>query len=125
MRLRGHRCFDHLHRRGKRYHGTLMVLRKAAANPKLLRSDSSAISISGQEPCCRIAIVISGKVHKRAVVRNRLRRRMHDHLRVHFESRSEHSDCWLLISLRPGADTGEANLLEECDRLLEQAGLKP
>jgi len=125
MRLRGHRCFDHLHRSGKRYHGTLMVLRKAAANPKLLRSDSSAISISGQEPSCRIAIVISGKVHKRAVVRNRLRRRMHDHLRVHFESRSEHSDCWLLISLRPGADTGEANLLEECDRLLEQAGLKP
>ena len=125
MRLRGHRCFDHLHRRGKRYHGTLMVLRKAAANPKLLRSDSSAISTSGQEPSCRIAIVISGKVHKRAVVRNRLRRRMHDHLRVHFESRSEHADCWLLISLRPGADTGEANLLEECDRLLEQAGLKP
>ena len=74
---------------------------------------------------CRIAVVISGKVHKRAVVRNRLRRLLHDHLRTRFEARPEHGQCWLLISLRPGADAGEANLLEECDRLLEQAGLQP
>ena len=125
MRLRGHRCFDHLHRRGKRFHGTLMVLRKAASNPKLLRRNSKVVPGRGQSPSCRIAVVISGKVHKRAVVRNRLRRRMHDHLRRRFESRSEHADLWLMISLRPGADTGEANLLEDCDRLLEQAGLKP
>ena len=74
---------------------------------------------------CRIAVVISGKVHKRAVVRNRLRRLLHDHLRLRFEARSTHSDVWLLISLRPGADADEANLLEECDRLLEEAGLQP
>jgi ribonuclease P protein component len=125
MRLRGHRCFDHLHRRGKRYHGSLMVLRKASSNPKLLRRDLVGFSESGQPKSCRIAVVISGKVHKRAVVRNRLRRLLHDHLRTRFEARSEHGACWLLISLRPGADAEEANLLEECDRLLEQAGLQP
>ena len=124
MRLRGHRCFDHLHRSGKRYHGTLMVLRKAASNPKLLSRGSVGSSVIGQPRTCRIAVVISGKVHKRAVVRNRLRRLMHNHLRMRFESRSELRDYWLLISLRPGADTGEVNLLEECDRLLDQAGLK-
>ncbi|QNJ06787.1 ribonuclease P protein component [Synechococcus sp. MEDNS5] len=125
MRLRGHRCFDHLHRRGKRYHGTLMVLRKASSDSKLLRRDAISYLMHAQHQSCRIAVVISGKVHKRAVVRNRLRRLLHDHLRARFEARSEHSDCWLLISLRPGADAEEANLLEECDRLLEQAGLQP
>ena len=125
MRLRGHRCFDHLHRRGKRYHGAMMVLRKASSNPKLLRRDATGVSMHAQHQSCRIAVVISGKVHKRAVVRNRLRRLLHDHLRARFEARSEHSDCWLLISLRPGADAEEANLLEECDRLLEEAGLQP
>ena len=78
-----------------------------------------------QPQSCRIAVVISGKVHKRAVVRNRLRRLLHDHLRLRFEARSTHSDVWLLFSLRPGADADEANLLEECDRLLEEAGLQP
>ena len=37
MRLRGHRCFDYLHRRGQRFHGSLMTLRKASAMPRLLR----------------------------------------------------------------------------------------
>ena len=125
MRLRGHRCFDHLHRRGKRYHGTAMVLRKAASNATLLRGGGGGCRPDSQPESCRVAVVISGKVHKRAVVRNRLRRLLHDHLRARLEARTEHSHCWLLISLRPGADAVEANLLEECDRLLEQAGLQP
>lgn len=125
MRLRGHRCFDHLHRRGKRYYGTWMVLRKAPSNAKLLRRDTHGLLTQTQPQSCRVAVVISGKVHKRAVVRNRLRRLLHDHLRLRFEARSTHSDVWLLFSLRPGADADEANLLEECDRLLEEAGLQP
>ena len=125
MRLRGHRCFDHLHRRGKRYYGAFMVLRKAPSNAKLLRRDIHGLLTQTQPQSCRIAVVISGKVHKRAVVRNRLRRLLHDHLRLRFEARSSHSAVWLLISLRPGADADEANLLEECDRLLEEAGLQP
>ena len=70
-------------------------------------------------------MVISSKVSKRAVVRNRLRRRLHDHLRSRFEHAPEHASIWLLVSLKPGAVAEEHDLLEECDRLLEQAGLKP
>ena len=127
MRLRGHRCFDHLHRRGQRFHGTMMVLRKASASDSLLKRSKKP---NGAHSCCashscRVAVVISSKVSKRAVVRNRLRRRLHDHLRTRLEHAPEHSQLWLLVSLKPGAATEDHDLLEECDRLLEQAGLKP
>ena len=126
MRLRGHRCFDHLHRRGKRFHGTLMVLRRASASHGLLRRQTAArqSNVPFASPTCRVAVVISSKVSKRAVIRNRLRRRLHDHLRARFGHAPEHASVWLLISLKPGAATEDHGLLEECDRLLEQAGLK-
>ncbi len=127
MRLRGHRCFDHLHRKGKRFHGTLMVLRKASAHHSLLKRPATPGG-SDSRPrsrACRVAVVISSKVSKRAVIRNRLRRLLHDHLRSKFEHAPEHSSVWLLVSLKPGAATEDHDLLEECDRLLVQAGLKP
>jgi len=127
MRLRGHRCFDHLHRKGKRFHGTLMVLRKASAHHSLLKRPATPGG-SDNRPrsrACRVAVVISSKVSKRAVIRNRLRRLLHDHLRSKFEHAPEHSSVWLLVSLKPGAATEDHDLLEECDRLLVQAGLKP
>ena len=126
MRLRGHRCFDHLHRKGKRFHGTLMVLRKASASNSLLKRPSmpAGSSIPLRSTTCRVAVVISSKVSKRAVIRNRLRRRLHDHLRSRFEHAPEHAKIWLLVSLKPGAATEAHALLEECDRLLVQAGLK-
>ena len=127
MRLRGYRCFDHLHQKGKRFHGTLMVLRKASAHHSLLKRPATPGG-SDSRPrsrACRVAVVISSKVSKRAVIRNRLRRLLHDHLRSKFEHAPEHSSVWLLVSLKPGAATEDHDLLEECDRLLVQAGLKP
>ena len=125
MRLRGHRCFNHLHRRGKRFHSTLMVLRTAPARNELLNrsavlNPSSSVAKSAR---CRVAVVISSKVSKRAVVRNRLRRRLHDHLRSRFEQAPEYGSVWLLLSFKPGVAPENHALLEECDRLLEQAGL--
>ena len=126
MRLRGHRCFDHLHRKGKRFHGTLMVLRRASAHNSLLKRPATPKgSVSPSSPAtCRVAVVISSKVSKRAVIRNRLRRQLHDYLRSRFEHAPEHASTWLLVSLKPGAATEDHDLLEECDRLLVQAGLK-
>ena len=125
MRLRGHRCFNHLHRRGKRFHSTLLVLRTAPARNEYLNRSavlkpSSSVAKSAR---CRVAVVISSKVSKRAVVRNRLRRRLHDHLRSRFEQAPEYGSVWLLLSLKPGVAPENHALLEECDRLLEQAGL--
>ena len=122
MRLRGHRCFNLLHRSSKRQHGTLMVLRVAAGDSNLLRRELRGI----QERTCRCALVISNKVSKRSVKRNRLRRLLHDHLRLRFEQRNDLAGRWLLISLRPEAAEAEpTQLLEECDSLLRSAGLDP
>ena len=122
MRLRGHRCFNRLHRSSKRQHGTLMVLRVAAGHSNLLRRELQGI----EERTCRCALVISNKVSKRAVKRNRLRRLLHDHLRRHFERRNDLAGQWLLLSLRPEAAEAEpTQLLEECDSLLRSAGLDP
>ena len=124
MRLRGHRCFDWLHRKGRRHHGTHLVLRIADAKPQYLRAEvAAAESRAPQSQRCRCAVVISGKVSKRSVVRNRLRRQLHDHLRSRLEKPTTLDRHWLLLSLKPGASEAGAPLLEECDRLLKDAGL--
>lgn len=122
MRLRGHRCFDYLHRKGQRFHGTFMTLRKASAMPKLLRQTDRPVEGHSENSVCRCAVVISSKVSKRAVIRNRLRRRLHDHLRQHFERSCQHANTWILISLKPGVEIKLSPMLEECDRLLQLAG---
>ena len=59
MRLRGHRCFNRLHRSGRRHHGAWMVLRVMQGDNRLLRAE-----LRNQPRCCRCALVISGKVSK-------------------------------------------------------------
>ena len=126
MRLRGHRCFDWLHRKGRRHHSSHMVLRIVDAKPQLLKSEAAnAERRSPQSQRCRCAVVISGKVSKRSVVRNRLRRQLHNHLRARLDTQTQRSHHWLLLSLKPGAVDAGAPLLEECDRLLKDAGLLP
>ncbi|MGB1416058.1 MAG: ribonuclease P protein component [Synechococcus sp.] len=122
MRLRGQRCFSKLLRSAKRHHGQWMVLRTLQGDPRLLRPELRSARLQR----CRCAIVISSKVSKRAVKRNRLRRLFHHHLRTRFESQEQWSGQWLLISLRPDASAIDpAQLLEECDSLLTSAGLHP
>ena len=121
MRLRGHRCFSRLHRSRCHHHGKWMVLRQIDSDRSLLRSELRNQS----DTTCRCALVISNKVSKRAVRRNRLRRLLHSHLRKRLEQRSDLTGKWLLLSLRPDAAEAEpAQLLEECDSLLKIAGLE-
>ena len=118
MRIKGIKCFDHLHRRGERFYGPLMTLRVAKAQNKLLKGTANA-----QKASYRCAVTISSKVSKKAVIRNRLRRLIHDHLRQRFEHAHSFSDQWALISLKPTAVKAEKGpLLKECDNLLHKAG---
>ncbi|MED5164868.1 MAG: ribonuclease P protein component [Cyanobacteriota bacterium] len=120
MRLRGSRCFERLQKGGYRFYGTSMVLRVIEADPQLLKAPHR----HHNSTACRCAVVISSKVSKRAVIRNRLRRLLHEHLRSRLEVAPEHANHWVLISLKPVASATESSpLLEECDRLLHQAGL--
>ena len=118
-RLRGQRLFDALYRRGKAVHGSAMVLR-------WLPADSERPSLSQDPPSpWRCGVVVSSKVHKRAVQRNRLRRQLHESLRQ-APFKPGLPNLWLMFSLKPGsAEWDRERLLGECRHLLSKAGLVP
>ncbi len=120
MRLKGHRCFDLLYKEGVKYHESSMLLRVAKAKPKLNKSNFHRASSNA----CKCAIAISSKVSKKAVLRNRLRRLLHQHLRNRLYEVSANSNKWLLFSLKPPSSHADKDqLLKECDKLLLKAGL--
>ncbi|MBM5803122.1 MAG: ribonuclease P protein component [Cyanobacteria bacterium K_DeepCast_35m_m2_155] len=129
-RLKGQRVFDALYRRGRAFHGSAMVLRCLPADPVLLPPTLSSKPVSSW----RCGVVVSSKVHKRAVRRNRLRRSLHQGLQTLLPASAATADAsaqkgfetpiWLLISLKPGSESWEPDrLLGECRHLLAKAGL--
>ncbi len=123
MRLKGHRCFELLHRYGTRYHSTSMMLRVVKAKPSLLPQPCRTIDTQ----TCRFAVAISNKVTKKAVVRNRLRRLIHEHLRqrLFFDlAKADSSKVWALLTLKPSSSIKlPITLIQEFDLLLQEAGL--
>lgn len=102
-------------------HGPFLLLRWMEARPELLPPSQRG---HGASPW-RLGVVVSAKVHKRAVQRNRLRRLIHQHLQGHPPAPGPRP-LWLLLSLKPGAaERDPAALLGECDQLLQRAGLTP
>jgi ribonuclease P protein component len=120
-RLKGQRVFDRVYQKGRCIHGSFLVLRILEALPGLLPAEQQARPPSPW----RFGVVVSSKVHKRSVRRNRLRRLLHAHLLAQPIEAGERS-LWLLLSLKPGsADLPSQALLGECSQLLHQAGLTP
>jgi ribonuclease P protein component len=119
-RLKGRRVFDRLYRAGRRHHGESLVLRCLEAIPGLLPPDQASHAPSSW----RCGVVVSSKVHKHAVQRNRLRRLVHNHLLTELRDSHQPGARWLLISFKPGSsERSPAVLLGECSQLLKQAGL--
>lgn len=120
-RLKGQRVFDRIYQKGRRFHGPFLVLRVLEAQPQLLPAQQRTCPPSAW----RCGVVVSSKVHKRAVRRNRLRRLLQTHLLAQPPAATERC-LWLLLSLKPGsADLPPQVLLGECSQLLHQAGLTP
>jgi ribonuclease P protein component len=70
----------------------------------------------------RCAVIVSAKVSKRAVHRNKLRRLLHA-LLTHHPPEPKLSS-WLVFSLKPGSfEVDETDLLGECLLLLQKARL--
>ena len=122
-RLKGQRVFDCIYQKGRKHHGPFLVLRLLKAQANLLPASQRLAPLSPW----RCGVVISSKVHKRSVRRNRLRRLLHDHLLHQLGAdQALTTPLWLLISLKPGsAEREDAQLLGECSQLLRQAGLTP
>jgi ribonuclease P protein component len=119
-RLRGQATFERIYRQASRLSGTWLVLRRLEARSALLPPADRRRNPSPW----RCAVVVSTKVSKRAVQRNRLRRLLHHHLLACAPRTS--TPQWLVISLKPGAaEAAEHQLLEECTHLMRQAALLP
>lgn len=77
-RLSDRKEFERVYRRGQRCGGQALLLR-SANQPKTILPKLNSAKTGSLEPepsPSRIAVVVSTKVHKRAVVRNRIRRQI-------------------------------------------------
>ena len=120
MRLKGHKCFDYIYKKGSRFYSPSMVLRVTNANTKLLSTERK----SKIKPSVKCAISISNKVSKKSVTRNKLRRLFHHHLSYRLSKMTPISEVWGFISLNPSCmKNSNSNLLKECDKLLTKAGI--
>ena len=120
MRLKGHRAFDYIHKNSVKYHGKLMTLKIARSNPNILISHKNIDSLEN----LKIAIAISKKVSKKAVLRNKIRRLLQDWLFKNFGEEKNHKPYWLLVNLKAGVSFSDRiKLLEEFQHLIYKSGL--
>ena len=120
MRLKGHRTFDYIHKNSVKYYGKLMTFKIATSNPKILISHKNVDSLNN----FKIAIAISKKVSKKAVVRNKIRRLLQDSLLKNFSQDKNHKPYWLLVNLYSGEiNNNESKLLEEFQHLIFKSGI--
>lgn len=76
-----------------------------------------------QRSSYRAAVVVSRKVHKSAVVRNRIRRRVYENVRILFEPVGQPYDLVFLVYDASVTDMPAAELAHTVDGLLRKAQL--
>ena len=115
MRLKGHRTFSYIHKNSTTYYGKLMTFKVARSNPEILL-DHKFTNTSNK---FRVAIAISKKVSKKAVVRNKLRRILQEWLLKNIQKINNHKPYWLLVNLKIGDFCNDkSRLLEEFQNLM-------
>ena len=120
MRLKGHRTFDYIHKNSIKYYGKLMTLKIARSNPRILLSHK----LRENSDNFRVSIVISKKVAKKAVERNKLRRIFQEWLSRNLKIENNHKPYWLLVNLKIGIPINDKNqLLKEFQNLMNKSGL--
>ena len=120
MRLKGHRTFDYIHKNSITYHGKLMTFKVAKSNPNILLTHK----LKNTSNKFRVAISISKKVSKIAVIRNKLRRVLQEWLLNNIHKINNHKPYWLLVNLKFGDFCNDkSRLLEEIQILMFKSHL--
>ena len=120
MRLKGHRTFNYIHKNSITYHGKLMTFKVAKSKPEILYSHNFKNTSNN----LRVAIAVSKKVSKKAVVRNKLRRILQDWLLKNNQKINNHKPYWLLVNLKFGDFCNDkSRLLEEFQNLMFKSHL--
>ena len=120
MRLKGHRTFNYIHKNSTKYHGEFMTFKVAKSNPEILFSHKFKNTSNN----LKVAIAVSKKVSKKAVVRNKLRRILHEWLIKNIQKINSHKPHWLLVNLKVGDFYNDkTKLLEEFQNLMFKSRL--
>ena len=120
MRLKGHRTFSYIHKNSVKYYGKLMTFKIARSNPKILFSHN----LNSTSSNLRVAIVISKKVSKNAVDRNKIRRILQEWLLKNIKKINNHKPYWLLVNLKYEHFCNDKNkILEEFQNLMFESRL--
>ncbi len=120
MRLKGHRTFNYIHKNSTKYHGEFMTFKVAKSNPEILFSHKFKNTSNN----LKVAIAVSKKVSKKAVVRNKLRRILQEWLIKNIQKINNHKPYWLLVNLKVGDFYNDkTKLLEEFQNLMLKSRL--
>jgi len=115
-RFHGYNALRHVYGRGQTVRGTHISL-KYTANPR--RSSSTSSSLSS----FRAAVVVSRKVHKSAVVRNRIRRRIYEIIRGQAGAFDQPYDLVFTIFSDQLAELPAHELRQQVESQLERASI--
>ena len=97
-----------------------MTFKVAKSNPEILFSHKFKNTSNN----LRVAISVSKKVSKKAVVRNKLRRTLQEWLIKNIQKINNHKPHWLLVNLKFGDFCNDNNkLLEEFQNLMFKSRL--
>jgi ribonuclease P protein component len=120
-RLKRRQDFSLVYQRGTRFKSEHFLLRRLRRSPLSLSAAQPPAANPAVPPLStRVGISISTKVDKRAVVRNRLRRRIQALFRQHLATLSPGWD--LLIVVHPeAAQSDRIQFLQELEQLLQKA----
>jgi ribonuclease P protein component len=107
-----------------RFHGH-NSLRYVYSHGKATRSHIVTIKhvVNAHRKNSRIAVVVSKKIMKSAVRRNRIRRRLYEYMRLHLPQFAKTFDVVLIVSSAEVLAMPSSELTAHLDSLLEQASL--
>ena len=107
-----------------RFHGH-GSLRFVYMRGKTVRNNQLSLKyvLNNRRDTWRLAIVVSRKVHKSAVVRNRIRRRLYEIVRLNQDRIKEPFDIALIIFSPIIAELEQDKLEKQIIELFEQAGI--
>ena len=111
--------------RAHRFHG-LGSLNGVYRNGKKVRGNMISMQYGSryQEKPYRVAVVVSRKTHKSAVVRNRIRRRIYEAVRLNDEGIKNGTDLVFTVFSDQVADLGNETLTKTINELLSKSGVK-
>ena len=120
MRLKGHRTFKYIQKNSTRYYGKFMDFKITRSCPKVLLSHKNFSFPKN----FKLAIAVSKKVSKKAVVRNKIRRLLQANFLNNFKNEHNHIPYWVHVNLKGGnIHNYETELLKEFQTLILKTGL--